>query len=137
MAVVNLSAKPEKPSLLAIVDDEACVREALTSLMRSVGYATTEYSSAESFLASADREPPDCLILDLHLPGMNGLALQRRLAERCQKLSIVFVSSNGTPEQRLGALQAGAVAFLSKPFSDDAILEAVHMALSWSGKKPQ
>ncbi len=126
---MNLSAKEIRPRIIALVDDEECVLEALASLLRSVGYATKEYASAESFLDSVLLEPPDCLILDLHLPGMDGLALQRRLAEQSPPFSIIFISSNGTAEQRHRALQSGAVAFISKPFGDDAILAAVRRAI--------
>jgi len=88
-----------KDSLITIVDDEACVRESLGSLLRSAGYRAREYASAEEFLAWGSREDSACLILDVHLPGMGGLELQRYLAGRQPGRGIVFVSGDASENE--------------------------------------
>jgi FixJ family two-component response regulator len=123
-----LQTMPEKKEapLIAIVDDEACVREALSSLLRSEGYRTEEFDSTEGFLARGIRGETTCLVLDVRLPKMGGLELQRRLAEMARSpIPIVFISGNATEKEAAIAIDAGAIAFLRKPFSDDALLKAV------------
>ena len=118
-----------KESLISIVDDEACVRESLSSLIRSVGYKAKEYASAEDFLTSGRRDETACLILDVSMPGMDGLELQRRLAEAGWKIPIVFLSALASEEEKRRALRAGAADFLRKPFSEDALLRAIRTAV--------
>ena len=123
-----------KEPLISIVDDEACVRESLSSLIRSVGYKAEDYASAESFLTEGRWDETACLILDVRLPGMGGLELQRRLAEMGHP-PIVFISGHATEKDQTWATRAGAVAFLRKPFSDDSLLNAVRDSIK-EGRGP-
>src|ERR1700677_3049400 len=118
-----------KDMLISIVDDEECVRESLSSLIRSAGYKAREYASAEDFLVLGRRDETGCLILDLSMPGMNGLELQRRLAETGWLVPIVFLSAKASTEEKRRALQAGATVFLDKPVDENALLHAVRTAL--------
>jgi FixJ family two-component response regulator len=118
-----------KKSLIAIVDDEACVRESLSSLIRSMGHEATEYASAEDFFALGRRDETACLILDVRMPGMGGLELQRRLAETGCRMPIVFLSARASEEEKRRALRAGATDFLNKPVNEDALLRAIRAAL--------
>ena len=113
---------------IAIVDDDPWVRRSLDRLMRSAGFKTECFDSAEEFLESAD-DFLGCMILDLKLPGMNGLELQRRLADEDRKIPIVFVSAHDDRASKTQALEAGATAFLNKPFGDEILLDAVDSAL--------
>jgi CheY-like chemotaxis protein len=112
-------------SLISIVDDEACVRESLGSLLRSAGYRVKEYASAEEFLTWGWRDESACLILDVRLPGMGGLELQRHLAGKEPGRGVVFVSGHATENEETWSMMRGAVAFLRKPFSDESLLNAV------------
>jgi FixJ family two-component response regulator len=116
-------------SLISIVDDEACVRESLSSLIRSMGHEATEYASAEDFLELGHRDETECLILDVRMPGMGGLELQRRLAEIGCRIPIVFLSARASEEEKRRALRAGATDFLGKPVNEDALLHAIRAAL--------
>ena len=128
---MNLTAANEtKESLVSIVDDEACVRESLSSLVRSVGYKAKEYASAEDFLAWGWWDEPACLILDVRLPAMGGLELQRYLTEMQRGRPIVFISGHATENEQTWAMMRGAVAFLRKPFSDESLLKAVRVSIA-------
>ena len=116
-------------SLISIVDDDESVGEALQSLMKSMGFQTAVFASAEDFLNSADLNDTACLILDVRMPGMSGLELQAELAASNRRIPIIFVSAHSLEEARARALSAGAVAFLRKPFSEDALLGAVDLSL--------
>jgi len=105
------------------------MREAIQSLLRSVGFRTQMFASAEQFLQSDEIEATACLILDVRMPGMSGLELQRRLKATQCRIPIVFVTAHGDEEARARALQAGAVEFLLKPFSEEALLNAIEAAL--------
>jgi FixJ family two-component response regulator len=125
--------KKERP-LISIVDDEACVRESLSSLIRSVGFRVEEFSSAERFLIEGKWDETACLILDVRLTGMGGLELQRRLREMGDgHPPIVFISGHATEKDQSWAARAGAVAFLRKPFSDEALLNAVRDSIALAG----
>lgn len=113
---------------IAIVDDDPWVRGSLDRLIRSAGFKTECFGSAEEFLESAN-DFLGCVILDLKLPGMSGLELQRRLADEDRKIPIIFVSANDDRASKSQALKAGAAAFLNKPFGDETLLDAVHSAL--------
>ena len=115
--------------LISIVDDEACVRESLSSLIRSVGYTVDVFDSAENFLNQGSWDSTSCLILDLRLPGMSGLELQRKLSEMSHP-PIVFISGHAAEKDQRWAMQKGAIAFLRKPFSDEALLEAVRECIT-------
>jgi len=116
--------------LIAIVDDEKSVRQALGRLVVSAGLEAEVFSSAEEFLQSCTDHHPDCLILDLRLRGMDGLELQSRLAAAHHSMPIIFISAHDDPGPRAQALNAGATAFLSKPFNDKVLLEAIHLAVN-------
>jgi FixJ family two-component response regulator len=121
--------EPNK-SLISIVDDEECVRESLSSLIRSVGYKAEDYPSAENFLTEGKWDETACLILDVRLPGMGGLELQRRLTEmEPGHPPIVFISGHASAKDQTWATRSGAVAFLHKPFSDDSLLDAVRTSI--------
>jgi FixJ family two-component response regulator len=111
------------------VDDEECVRESLSSLIRSAGYKAREYASAEDFIALGRRDETGCLILDLGMPGMSGLELQRHLAETGWLIPIVFLSARASEGEKRQALQAGATDFLEKPVNENALLHAIRTAL--------
>ena len=117
-----------EPAMIAIVDDEQSVRRALGRLVKSIGLQAETFCSAEEFLESSADQNPRCLILDLRLPGISGLELQRQLARSEQRLPIIFISAHDDAESRAQALGAGAIAFISKPFRDDLLLDAIHSA---------
>jgi FixJ family two-component response regulator len=114
--------------LVTIVDDDESVRRALQRLMRSAGLTADSFGSAEEFLQRGDRETA-CLILDVRLPGMSGLDLQRELAGLNPRIPIIFMSAFGTDEMMERAIEKGAVAFLRKPFNEDLLLDDVRLAL--------
>jgi FixJ family two-component response regulator len=119
------------PPLVAIVDDDESVRESLRGLIRSIGLRVETFPSAEAFSSSEQLGTTDCLILDVRMPGMSGLDLQRELATGAHDIPIIFITAHGSDEGvRARALRDGAVAYLSKPFSEDALLDAVSAALS-------
>jgi FixJ family two-component response regulator len=117
-------------SIISIVDDDQSVRQSLASLLRSVGFAVRAFGSAEDFLKAGQPGATGCLLLDLRMPGMSGLELQQQLAAAGVRVPIVFLTAHGDEEARARALRAGAVAFLTKPFSENALLDAVRVALS-------
>ena len=112
------------PPLITIVDDDDSMRASLDNLVRSVGLRAQAFPSAESFLASPGLETA-CLILDVRMPGMSGLDLQQRLAASRTRVPIIFVTSHTDDDVRTRALDAGAVAFLYKPFREEELLDAI------------
>jgi len=116
--------------LIAIVDDEEAICDALTSLLRSVGWRAEGFTSAEAFLQSGQVHTTACLLLDVRLPGGSGLELQQQLRSSQARIPIIFITAYGNEAMRAQALQAGAVAFFAKPFNDTALLEAIHTALA-------
>jgi CheY-like chemotaxis protein len=136
---MNLTTATEtKESMITIVDDEPCVRKSLSSLVRSVGYKAKEYISAEDFLTWGWWDRTECLILDVRLPAMGGLELQRYLVESQREQPIVFISGHATENEQTWAMMKGAVAFLRKPFTDESLLNAVResIALGRAGLRP-
>lgn len=115
--------------LVSVVDDDESVRESLPDLLREFGFAARTFSSAEEFLASGHVEETRCLILDVAMPGMTGPELQRELALRGQRIPIVFITAQRDEALRLRVLGQGAAACLFKPFSETALLAALHAAL--------
>jgi FixJ family two-component response regulator len=113
-----------------VVDDDASVREAVEGLLRSAGLQARSFGSAQEFLGEAQFDALACLVLDLWLPGTNGLDLQRELAERHPGLPIVFISGRGDIRMSVRAIKAGAIEFLPKPFHDQDLLDAVQQALA-------
>ena len=119
--------------LICVVDDNDSVRESLRRLMRSVGFAVNVFASAEEFLDSDRLRNTNCLILDVHLPGMNGLELQRHMATSHSEIPIIFITSYEDDEVRARALNAGAVDYFLKPFNDEDLLDAIDVALKSNG----
>jgi FixJ family two-component response regulator len=115
-------------SILSVVDDNTSVREALRSLLTSVGYRVEVFASAEDFLQSGDLQHTACLILDMRMPGMSGVELQRQMAAANSRIPILFVTAHDDEAARAGALQTGVVGCLRKPFSEKALLAAVSSA---------
>ena len=115
--------------LISVVDDDDSVRESLRGLIRSVGFAMKVFASAEEFLNSDHLRNTNCLILDVRMPGMNGLELQRQLAATDRKIPVIFITAHGDDEVRSRALNGGAVDYLLKPFSEEALLNAIDAAL--------
>jgi len=112
-----------------IIDDDESVRRALRRLVRSVGLKAETFATAEEFLRAPEQPPPGCLVLDVHLPGLSGLELQDQLATIGRRIPIVFITAYGEEKMRERALQAGAVAFLQKPFEEQSLLHAIAKAL--------
>jgi FixJ family two-component response regulator len=122
-------ATQAKEKLVAIVDDDESVRIALAGLMKAVGLPAKTYASAMEFLDSGQQHHAACLIADIRMPGMSGLELQAKLnADRC-RIPTIFITAHGDAEMRMQAMRSGAAEFLSKPFSDDVLLETVRAAL--------
>ena len=118
-----------KTGTIAIVDDDEALREALGSVMKAAGFSSRTFASAEEFLACDDCEETACLILDVRLPGMSGIELQRRLADAHGRLPIIFVTAHGDTALRESLMRAGAAAFFYKPVRSDALLKEIHAAL--------
>jgi FixJ family two-component response regulator len=115
--------------LISIVDDDESVRNALDDLVRSAGYRAQGFPSAEAFLSSPYARDTACLILDVRMPGMNGLDLQRTIVAANWEIPIIFITSHANDDAHARALEAGAVGFLYKPFRDDELLNAMEAAL--------
>jgi FixJ family two-component response regulator len=115
--------------VIAIVDDDHALRNSLDDLIRSIGFRTLVFPSAEVFLSSNQARGVACLILDVRMSGMSGLDLQRQIIAANWQIPIIFVTSHADGEARARALDAGAVAFLYKPFHEDELLNAIDAAL--------
>ena len=115
--------------IIAIVDDDAPLREALGSVLKAAGFSIETFASAEEFLDSPHRQKIACLLLDVRLPGMSGIELQRRLIEAKERLPIIFVTAHGDASLRELVMQAGAAGFLNKPVRSDALLKEIRTAL--------
>jgi FixJ family two-component response regulator len=115
--------------LIAVVDDDEAIREAVQSLLRSVGLRAEAFASAQDFLQSGRLPDTACLIVDVRMPRMSGLELQQQLTTAQCPMPIIFITAHGDAETRTRALRAGAVDLLDKPFSDEALLSAVQSAL--------
>jgi FixJ family two-component response regulator len=118
-----------------VVDDDASVRGALARLLHSAGYQTKTFASAEGFLAQSRFDAPGCIILDVRMPGLNGLELQQALAAADRHLPIVFITGHGDVPMSVRAMKAGAQDFLPKPFNDGELLKAVAQALDKSRRE--
>jgi FixJ family two-component response regulator len=117
--------------LISVVDDDHSVRESLARLIRSVGFGVQVFGSAEEFLSAGQGRQGDCLILDIRMPGMNGLELQHELSVSNRDLPVIFITAHGSDEEvRTRALGAGAVDYLLKPLREDEVLKASDAALS-------
>jgi FixJ family two-component response regulator len=120
---------PPLDPVVSVIDDDASVRSALQSLLRSVGLTVAVFASATEFLASPHSASPGCVILDVRLPGMSGLDLQAQFLRGRADLAIVFITGHGDIPMSVRAMKAGAVEFLTKPLGDDEVIEAVEQAL--------
>jgi len=119
----------EPAPVVFVVDDDVSIREALRNLLRSVNIKVETFGSAREFLSTRRPDAPGCLVLDVRLPGVSGLDLQRQLAEAKIQIPIIFITAHGDVPMSVRAMKAGAVEFLTKPFRDQEILDAVHQAI--------
>jgi len=125
------SMPPTKP-IVFVVDDDISVRESLELLIANAGWQPEIFPSAQEFLHRPRSPVPNCLVLDLSLPGLNGLELQRRIAAERTDMPIIFITGHGDVPSTVQAMKAGATEFLTKPFSEDALLSAIRQALERS-----
>jgi len=119
----------EPPSIVFVIDDDAAIRQALRSLIRSVGLQVALFASPREFLEAKRPQVPSCLILDVRLPGKSGLDFQRELAEAGIHIPIIFITGHADVPMSVRAMKAGAVEFLTKPFRDQDMLDAIHQAV--------
>jgi FixJ family two-component response regulator len=122
---------PDVRSIVFVVDDDVSVRESLELLIKSAGWQPEMFGSAQEFLSRPHPAVPCCLVLDVTLPGVSGLELQKQLADRTD-MPIIFITGHGDVPMSVTAMKAGAVEFLTKPFKDDELLEAIHGAIERS-----
>jgi len=120
---------PQSRAMVFVVDDDVSVREALESLVRSAGFEVETFASAQDFLDHRKADKPSCLVLDVRLPGLSGLDLQKRIIEANREIPIVFITGHGDVPTSVRAMKAGAVEFLTKPFSDQDLLDAIGQAI--------
>jgi FixJ family two-component response regulator len=116
-------------SIIAVVDDDPSVREGLSSLIRSAGLRVETFASAQEFLSRSGAETFSCLVLDLQMPGLSGLDLQKHMAEAEIEIPIVFLTGHGDIPASVRAMKAGAVQFLTKPFDEQDLLQAIQEAI--------
>ena len=130
----ELGAPPMPPAtaIVFVVDDDISVRESLELLIRCEGWQPETFASAQEFLDRPRALVPNCLVLDVSLPGLNGLDLQDRIAVERPDMPIIFITGHGDIPMTVQAMKAGAVEFLSKPFSDEVLLRAIRQALERS-----
>ena len=116
-------------SIVFVIDDDPSIREAITSLIRSVGMSVQAFGSAKDFMASSRPNAPACLVLDVRMPGLSGLELQRELTDAGISIPIIFITGHGDIPMSVRAMKAGAVEFLTKPFRDQDLLDAIEQAI--------
>jgi len=116
-------------STVFVIDDDAAVRAAIQGLLKSVGLRSDSFGTAQEFLTSKRSDGPSCLILDIRLPGINGLDFQRQLADAGVHIPIIFITGHGDIPMTVRAMKSGAVEFLTKPFRDQDLLDAIYQAL--------
>jgi FixJ family two-component response regulator len=122
-------------STVCVVDDDASVRQALRRLLKAMGFSVATFGSAEEFLNSDSPTTGDCLILDVCMPGIGGLDLQRRLSISKLKIPVIFITAHEDIQARKCAMKNGAVAFLLKPFEEEKLLDAISSALRQHGSR--
>src|SRR5256884_3619921 len=123
---------PDATPIVFVVDDDVSVRESLELLIRCAGWQPETFASSQEFLARSRISVPSCLVLDVSLPGLNGLDLQRRVAVERPDMPIIFITGYGDVPMTVRAMKAGAVEFLTKPFGDNMLLSAIRHALDRS-----
>jgi FixJ family two-component response regulator len=126
------SARPNDTPVVYVVDDDISVREALEALIQAAGWRPSAFSSADQFLAHPHALGPSCLILDVMLPDLVGLELQQQIANERADMPIIFITAHGDVPMMVRAMKAGAAEFLTKPFGDEALLDAIRNALTHS-----
>jgi FixJ family two-component response regulator len=119
----------ETDAMVFVVDDDAPMRESLKNLIRSVGLRAELFASAQEFLGAKRPDVPSCLVLDVRLPGLSGLDLQRRTTDAGMEIPVIFITGHGDIPMTVRAMKAGAVEFLTKPFRDQDLLDAIQLAL--------
>ena len=119
----------ETNATIFVVDDDVSVRKALNRLMKSVGFTVETFASAQEFLNYAPCEDPGLLVLDVRMPGMSGLELQKQLIASGSEIPIIFITAHEDPEAHTLAMEGGAIAFFQKPFDDQKLFDAIHLAL--------
>jgi FixJ family two-component response regulator len=128
---IEVLTMPDVTSIVFVVDDDVSVRESLELLIKSAGWQPETFVSAQEFLSRPHPAVPCCLVLDVTLPGLSGLELQKQLAERTD-MPIIFITGHGDVPMTVQAMKAGAVEFLTKPFKDDVLLDAIRGAIDHS-----
>jgi FixJ family two-component response regulator len=123
-------------NLISVIDDDESVRRTTARLIESFGFRAAAFESAENFLSSGQLNDTSCLIVDVQMPGMNGLQLQSQLAAKGCSIPIIFITAYDDKESRRRAMQAGAIAFLGKPFNDEQLLQGIRLALHELGDEP-
>jgi FixJ family two-component response regulator len=121
----------EAPAVVFVVDDDPSIRRAVKRLVESVGLRVELFGSAQEFLHSERPDGSSCLVLDIRLPGISGLDLQRELADAGDHIPIIFITAHADIQMTVRAMKAGAVEFLTKPFRDQDLLDAIQQALEW------
>jgi len=119
---------PRESFTVYVVDDDESIRRALKRLLRSMGYHAVTFDSAEEFMETSSCRGKGCLILDIRLPGMTGLDLQEKLASSGAKYPVIFMTAHDNPQWQERAKNAGAVAYLRKPFEEQSLLDAIQLA---------
>jgi FixJ family two-component response regulator len=125
----------EKPPIVFVIDDDPSMRLALEDLVRSVGLEVRAFAAPQEFLQSKPSDTPGCLVLDIRLPGMSGLTFQKELANGGLALPVIFITGHGDIPMSVRAMKAGAVEFLTKPFHDQDLLDAIHAAIERDRKR--
>src|SRR5258708_6657129 len=120
---------PVAPPTVFVIDDDDLVRASIQGLLKSVGLRSETFGAAQEFLRSKRTNGPSCLVLDVRLPGVNGLDFQRELADAGVRIPIIFITGHGDIPMTVKAMKSGAVEFLTKPFRDQDLLDAIHQAL--------
>ena len=135
-SIVGFKVRPfpiaQTSPIVFVVDDDISVRESLEYMLRDHGFAVETFISAQDFLARQRAWAPSCLVLDISLPGLNGLDLQKRVTQDRHDMPIIFITGHGDIPMTVQAMKAGAVEFLTKPFSDDVLLRAIRKAIERS-----
>jgi FixJ family two-component response regulator len=121
--------KPAEAPVVFVIDDDAGMRASIQGLLKSVGLQSEAFATTQEFLRSRRPDGPSCLVLDVRLPGINGLEFQRDLADKGFRIPIIFITGHGDIPMSVKAMKSGAVEFLTKPFHDQDLLDAIHQAL--------
>lgn len=122
---------------IAVVDDEVSVRKSLRRLLQAFGFDVATFDSGNVFFYSLELQHPDCLILDLHMPGMNGLEMQRRLTQAGLRVPVIVITGHDEPQTRAQCLSAGAADYLRKPFNDIELLATIQRAMASARHSPK